>query len=161
MMRLPVLTAFFGVMLLLAGIEPLFSQGKGRYTPYGKNPIYQKGWIDFNKNGTMDPYEDTSLDYDTRVEDLLDRMTVEEKSCQLATLYGYRKVLTDSLPTPEWKNRVWKDGIANIDEQLNGYRSDVYSWPPSAHAKAINEIQRWFIEETRLGIPVDFTNEGI
>ena len=22
-------------------------------------------------------------------------------------------------------------------------------------------IQRWFVEETRLGIPVDFTNEGI
>jgi beta-glucosidase len=86
---------------------------------------------------------------------------VEEKTCQLATLYGYKKVLTDSLPTPEWKNRIWKDGIANIDEQLNGYRSELLSWPPSDHAKAINTIQKWFIEETRLGIPVDFTNEGI
>ncbi len=161
MMRIAALTTILGVILFLAAIQPVSPQGKGRYTPYGKNPIYQKGWIDFNKNGTMDPYEDPSLDYDTRVEDLLGRMTVEEKSCQLATLYGYRKVLTDSLPTPKWKNRVWKDGIANIDEQLNGYRSEVFSWPPSAHAKAINEIQRWFIEETRLGIPVDFTNEGI
>ena len=25
----------------------------------------------------------------------------------------------------------------------------------------INNVQRWFVEETRLGIPVDFTNEGI
>ena len=25
----------------------------------------------------------------------------------------------------------------------------------------MNEVQRFFIEETRLGIPVDFTNEGI
>jgi len=137
-----------------------FSQGRTVYNPY-TGTIYKNGWIDHNKNGRMDDYENPALDIDTRVEDLLRQMTVEEKTCQLATLYGYKKVLQDSLPTPEWKNRVWKDGIANIDEQLNGYRSDIYSWPPSAHAKAINEIQKWFIEETRLGIPVDFTNEGI
>jgi beta-glucosidase len=137
------------------------SQGKQKYDPYPKNSIYHNGWIDFNKNGRMDPYENPALDIDVRVADLLGRMTTDEKTCQLATLYGYKKVLADSLPTPEWKNRIWKDGIANIDEQLNGYRSEVYSWPPSAHAMAINEIQRWFIEETRLGIPVDFTNEGI
>jgi len=148
-------------IFIMTGNQSVSSQGKTGYNPYGKSPVYKNGWIDFNKSGTMDPYENPSLDIDARVEDLLRRMTVEEKTCQLATLYGYKKVLTDSLPTPEWKNRVWKDGIANIDEQLNGYRSDVYSWPPSAHAKAINEIQRWFIEETRLGIPVDFTNEGI
>ena len=33
--------------------------------------------------------------------------------------------------------------------------------PFSNHAEAINKTQRWFIEETRLGIPVDFSNEGI
>lgn len=155
------MAALLGLVFILAAAQPLSAQAKSRYSPYGNSPIYKKGWIDFNKNGMMDPYENPALDYDTRVDDLLERMTVEEKTCQLATLYGYKKVLTDSLPIPGWKNRVWKDGIANIDEQLNGYRSEVYSWPPSAHAKAINEIQKWFIEETRLGIPVDFTNEGI
>lgn len=34
-------------------------------------------------------------------------------------------------------------------------------WPASRHAWAINETQRFFVEETRLGIPVDMTNEGI
>ena len=29
------------------------------------------------------------------------------------------------------------------------------------HAELLNTIQRWFAEETRLGVPVDFTNEGI
>ena len=29
------------------------------------------------------------------------------------------------------------------------------------HVDAKHAIQRWFVEETRLGIPVDFTNEGI
>ena len=34
-------------------------------------------------------------------------------------------------------------------------------YPFSNHAEAVNTVQRWFVEETRLGIPVDFTNEGI
>lgn len=128
--------------------------------------IYHDGWIDFNKNGVKDIYEDPEADIDARVRDLLDQMTVEEKTCQLATLYGFGRVLQDSLPTPEWKNEIWKDGIANIDEQLNGVGSGyrrAYSliYPYRNHAEAINSTQRWFVEETRLGIPVDFSNEGI
>ena len=138
-----------------------FAQGKTKYSPYVKKEMYKKGWIDFNKNGKMDPYENPNLDIDSRINDLLNQMNVDEKTCQLVTLYGFPNVLKDSLPTPDWKNKVWKDGLANIDEHLNGNRSLALSWPPSLHVKAINEVQRWFIEETRLGIPVDFTNEGI
>ena len=128
--------------------------------------IYHDGWIDFNKNGRKDVYEDRAQPVERRVADLLAQMTVEEKSCQLATLYGYGRVLKDPLPTPGWKEEVWKDGIANIDEQLNGvgkgFKTDYDKlYPFSNHARAINAIQRWFIEETRLGIPVDFSNEGI
>ena len=72
--------------------------------------IYHKGWIDFNKNGKMDVYENPKADIDKRIDDLLSQMTLEEKSCQMATLYGYRRVLRDQLPTPEWKNKIWKDG---------------------------------------------------
>lgn len=124
-------------------------------------------YIDFNKNGSMDPYEDPALSVEVRVADLLVRMTIEEKSCQLATLYGYPRVLTDSLPTDGWSDEIWRDGIANIDEMLNGIgrRARVNSphlvTPFSAHARAINEIQRWFVERTRLGIPVDFSNEAL
>src|SRR5215207_3252374 len=88
--------------------------------PGGKG-IYHDGWTDFNKNGRKDPYEDPKADVARRVEDLLAQMTLEEKTCQTATLYGYARVLKDELPTPEWKRRVWKDGIANIDEHLNGW----------------------------------------
>ncbi|MGN6540546.1 MAG: glycoside hydrolase family 3 N-terminal domain-containing protein [Ginsengibacter sp.] len=124
--------------------------------------IYRKGWIDFNKNNVKDIYEDPGQPIDKRVDDLLSQMTLEEKSCQMATLYGYGRVLKDELPTPDWKNQVWKDGIANIDEDLSSQKVKTeYSFPFSKHAKAINTIQKWFIEETRLGIPVDFTNEGI
>lgn len=132
---------------------------------FGNSPksasIYHKGWIDFNKNGVKDIYEDPSQSIDRRINDLLSQMTLEEKTCQLATLYGYKRVLKDDLPTPEWKNEVWKDGIANIDEHLNGLVKTAYSYPYSRHAEAINTVQRWFVENTRLGIPVDFSNEGI
>ena len=124
--------------------------------------IYHKGWVDFNKNGKKDIYEDTAQPLEARVNDLISQMTLEEKTCQLATLYGYGAVLTDRLPTKAWKDSVWKDGIANIDEQLTGLRNDtMYALPYSSHAEAINTIQKWFVEETRLGIPVDFTTEGI
>jgi len=127
-----------------------------------QNSIYHKGWIDFNKNGTMDVYEDPSQPVDKRVEDLLSQMNLEEKTCQLATLYGYGRVLKDEMPTAGWKNEIWKDGIANIDEELSSNKLKTqYSFPFSRHAEAINTIQKWFVEQTRLGIPVDFTNEGI
>ncbi len=123
--------------------------------------IYHKDWIDFNKNGKKDIYEDPFQPIEKRVSNLLKHMNVNEKTCQCATLYGYKRVLKDELPTPDWKNEIWKDGIANIDEQLNGLKTTQYSYPYSKHAEAINTIQRWFVEETRLGIPVDFSNEGI
>ncbi len=133
-----------------------------------KTEMYRKGWIDFNKNGVKDVYEDPNAPIDARIEDLLGQMTLDEKTCQMVTLYGYQRVLKDDLPTPEWKEALWKDGIGAIDEHLNGFRqwglppSDNENvWPASRHAWALNEVQRFFVEETRLGIPVDFTNEGI
>ncbi|MHA7944828.1 glycoside hydrolase family 3 N-terminal domain-containing protein [Formosa sp. 3Alg 14/1] len=128
--------------------------------------IYHKDWIDFNKNGVKDVYEDSKAHIDDRVSNLISLMNVNEKTCQLTTLYGFARVLEDELPTANWKHRVWKDGIANIDEHLNTIWNQEkthtsYSFPYSTHAEAINTVQKWFIEETRLGIPVDFTNEGV
>ena len=129
-------------------------------TPDG---IYHKGWIDFNKNGKMDLYENPKAPLEERVQDLLSQMTLEEKSCQMATLYGSGRVLKDALPQDNWKTEVWKDGIGNIDEEHNGlgtFKSE-YSFHYTKNVDAKHAIQRWFVEETRLGIPVDFTNEGI
>lgn len=130
--------------------------------------IYHDGWIDLNKNGRKDVYEDPQQPVEKRLDDLVARMTLEEKTCQLATLYGYNRVLKEYLPAPSWSNELWKDGIANIDEHLNGFYyfkkglpGGEYLWPASKHTWALNEVQRFFIEETRLGIPVDFTNEGV
>lgn len=149
--------------------EPLlFAAEIARIASLDESPAgLPKRWIDFNKDGIKNPYEDKSLSIEVRVEDLLARMSLEEKTCQLATLYGYQRVLQDDLPTSSWKQEVWKDGIANIDEHINGIAGwenkpeSAHLEPPSRHAEAIDTVQRWFVEETRLGIPVDFTNEGI
>ena len=130
--------------------------------------IYKKDWIDLNKNGKKDIYEDRTQPLDLRIKNLLQQMSLEEKTNQMATLYGWKRVLKDSLPTKEWKNAIWKDGIANIDEHLNGFlnwnsveeKLDLVT-DIKRHVWAMNETQRFFIEQTRLGIPVDFTNEGI
>lgn len=124
------------------------------------------GWIDFNKNGVKDIFEDRSASVEARVADLLSQMTLEEKTCQLATLYGSGRVLKDAQPAASWKNEIWKDGIGNIDEELNGVGRMYWTnydliYPFSNHVAAVNAIQKWFVEETRLGIPVDFSNEGI
>ena len=157
--------------LLLSSGTLLSAQKTAKIPAYykpAKSEMYHKGWIDFNKNGIKDIYEDPAATLDARIENLLQQMTLEEKTCQMVTLYGYKRVLKDALPTPEWKQMLWKDGIGAIDEHLNGLQEwglppsdNENGWPASRHAWALNEIQRFFVEDTRLGIPVDFTNEGI
>ena len=110
------IAAGLAIVFLACGAEysVCASEPAERYDP-GNNPIYRKGWIDFNKNGRKDVYEDPKAALDDRIEDLLSQMTVEEKTCQLVTLYGYKRVLQDSLPTPGWKDQLWKDGLGAID----------------------------------------------
>jgi len=151
------------LLVISAGVRPFaFAQNTAS--------IYHPGWTDLNKNGRKDIYEDSTANTDRRVEDLLRQMNLDEKTCQTATLYGAGRVRSDDpafkdeLPTPGWKKKIWKDGIANIDEHLNGWGpngTSINSTDIKKHVEAMNAVQRFFIEETRLGIPVDFTNEGL
>ena len=89
----------------------------------GNNPgIYKKGWIDFNKNGVKDIYEDPSAPIEARVQDLLSQMTLEEKTCQMATLYGSGRVLKDSLPT-DFAMTGPPCSLPNADRGLPGIRN--------------------------------------
>ena len=164
--RTSILIFFFAIFL---SAVPSFQQPS---TGQNTKSIYHNGWIDLNKNGRMDVYENQHAPINARVEDLLRQMNLDEKTCQTATLYGVGRgrtgqpaPLEDELPTPEWKtNKLWKDGIANIDEHLNGvgpHGKSIYATDIAKHVWAMNEVQRFFIEDTRLGIPVDFTNEGL
>src|SRR2546423_10459762 len=159
-------------ILLMSSLTLAFLNGpRSVTTAQVRQGLYHSGWIDLNKNGRMDLYENSKAPINARVEDLLRQMNLNEKTCQTATLYGVGRgrtggetPLTDELPTPGWKTKLWKDGIANIDEHLNGVGPNgksIYATDIARHVWAMNEVQRFFIEETRLGIPVDFTNEGL
>src|SRR5687768_6116627 len=130
-------------VVLIAILLNLFGSGlPTQEKPGPKKDIYRNGWTDLNKNGRMDVYENPKADINKRIDDLLSQMTVDEKTCQTATLYGYARVLKDQLPTPNWKNEIWKDGIANIDEHLNGWAqgsTSIYATDIKKHVWAMNE----------------------
>jgi len=164
--------AFIFLVSIARGPRPADGEELTLESDSGNTPqstdIYHEGWIDLNKNGTQDLYEDPSLSVDQRVEDLLTRMTLEEKTCQLATLYGYPRVLKDEFPEEKWLSKLWKDGIGNIDEHANGntnygrpIEDPKTDLPHAKHTETMNDVQRFFIERSRLGIPADFTNEGV
>jgi hypothetical protein len=151
---------FYLIILQPVTIVPQTSQ---------KTNIYHSGWIDFNKNGRKDVYEDSSAPIEKRVDNLLSQMRIEEKTCQLATLYGFGRVLRDELPMPEWKNKIWKDGIGNIDEHLN-YNPQTktqYSYPfgyglsyttfESSNLKISPEKQK---RTGNISVSVDIRNTG-
>ena len=82
------------------------------------------------------PYRNPQLPVAERVADLLGRMTLEEKFWQTFMLPGN---LDD--PTHDYSNGVF--GL-QIDSKGDA----------RAHAERINAIQRYFVEKTRLGIPI-------
>ncbi|MEM2611917.1 MAG: glycoside hydrolase family 3 N-terminal domain-containing protein [Thermoproteota archaeon] len=97
--------------------------------------IYHEDWIDFNKNGVKDPFEDPKLPVEERVEDLLRRMTIKEK---LAQLRSGREI-------PE-------EGMGNLSF-INRHL------PAREGAEMANEYQIKSIEGTRLGIPAIIHDE--
>ena len=160
------LLAALAALCVLGG--PAFGAGFPKPNPFPypfaeRNDIYKEGWIDLNKNGEKDTYEDPSAAIDDRIDDLLGQMTREEKAMQLLTLYAYPSACKDKHPTEKWLERAWKDGIANVDQAGDAFangRSDI-NRTPEMNARYINNLQRFFVEQTRLGIPADMTNEGI
>ncbi len=88
------------------------------------------------------PYRNPALPVDARVRDLLGRMTLEEKFWQLFMIPGS---LDD--PAHDYSNGVFGLQIS-ADSAL----------PPTqaarAHAERVNTIQRYFVERTRLGVPI-------
>ena len=118
----------------------------------------------YSAKGAAHTLDEITPAMEAKVDAVMAKMTIEQKTCQLATLYGFGRVLQDSLPTPKWDNAIWKDGIGNIDEQLNGVgkgykRAYNLIYPFNNHVEALHRTQKWFVEHC--GVPVEFSNEGI
>ncbi len=106
-----------------------------------------EGWTDCNRNGTCDPYEDPSLPVERRVEDLLARMTPEEKAGQL-----YQDCASD--PKENF------DAGQGFHAKIRDGRIGSFIWNCSAPGER-NRYQRAALEETRLGIPLSFAHDVI
>lgn len=94
-----------------------------------------------------------SLTISQRVENLLARMTLEEKLAQLTSCWMH-DLQTDGVLDEEKVNRRLRYGIGQITRP--GGDSTL---PPQEIARATNQLQRFLIERTRLGIPAIFHEE--
>ena len=96
------------------------------------------------------PYKNPALPVDERVKDLLGRMTIEEKFWQTYMMPGELDKGKDRFSHGIFGFQVSTIGISNPElKQLLQYNPKLTA---KEMAKKINEIQRYFVEETRLGI---------
>lgn len=98
------------------------------------------------------PYQNKDLPVDLRVKDLLGRMTPEEKFWQLFMIAGDLNADNTAL----YKNGLFGFQLSNGPAGDAAGQMISYNTSASATAliKKINTIQRHFVENTRLGIPV-------
>src|SRR5262249_46266663 len=89
-------------------------------------------------------YRNPALPTARRVEDLLGRMTLEEKVAQMLCLWNAKKQITDAqghfdpARAPEW----FRVGIGRIERPSDGHGA-------RAQAEFTNAIQRWIKDHTR------------
>ncbi|MBN1599149.1 MAG: glycoside hydrolase family 3 C-terminal domain-containing protein [Bacteroidales bacterium] len=100
------------------------------------------------------PYQDPGIPVEKRVASLLDLMTVEEKIMQLDMFWGREVANMDgheavSFSLEKTRLAMGTTGIGSVH--------DLY--PLSSEIS--NQIQKYAVEETRLGIPVLFIEEGL
>ncbi|MEP7251819.1 MAG: glycoside hydrolase family 3 N-terminal domain-containing protein, partial [Ginsengibacter sp.] len=106
------------------------------------------------------PYKNAKLPIKVRVKDLLSRMTQEEKFWQMFMIPG------DIKPGEENK---YDHGIFGLQVSASSGNGDaagqMLKYNASENAKAlaekINKIQRYFIEKSRLGIPIIAFDEAL
>lgn len=113
------------------------------------------------------PYQDASLPIDQRVEDLLSRMTVEEKVGQLLCLMGWDSYqINGKKVTTSEKFRHEIDSL-HVGMYWAVFRADPWTQKTIANGLnpklvplAANAMQRYVIEHTRLGIPLFLAEEA-
>jgi beta-glucosidase len=103
------------------------------------------------------PKKNIVLNVETKVKNLIHRMTLEEKIAQLGSVpckfdfIPQLSLLENGKFSKEKANQILNKGMGQITRLMGGTR-DITS--PREAAKIANEIQRFLVEETRLGIPV-------
>ncbi len=110
--------------------------------------------LSFQNNEKQALYKDAKAPVNERVEDLLSRMTLDEKVAQLMCMWETKKAFCDAKNNFDVKKAsvVLANGMGQIgrpSEGKNAYETVVFA----------NAIQKFLIEKTRLGIPAMFHEE--
>ena len=121
----------------------------------------------------MPAYKDAARSAQERADDLLSRMTLEEKLGQLLCPLGwpmYEK--QDSTQQPTWEVRITQAFRDFVQKQHGGslwatFRADPWTRKtletglnPRLAVKAYNALQHYAIDSTRLGIPIILAEEA-
>ena len=119
-------------------------------------------------------YKDASQPIDARVEDLLKRMTLDEKVAQMQTVWEHKdKIQTpDGTFTSEKAAQAFPNGIGQIARPSDrrgvaagndaaGAAADAHNRGPRDTADYTNAAQHWAVERTRLGIPILMHEESL
>jgi beta-glucosidase len=101
-------------------------------------------------------YRDPSLPADVRVADLLARMTLDEKLAQLGSLWSFELFRSETELDPARIRDRLSNGIGHVSRVAGATNLG-----PIAAAEAGNAIQRFLVEETRLGIPAFLHEETL
>jgi beta-glucosidase len=103
------------------------------------------------------PYQDSSRPVDERASDLLARMTFEEKAAQMHALWlilsddGRHRPRQDDFTggtDPDVVQQSLSQGLGQITRPLGSHGVDARTG-----VRALNRLQKFLREETRLGIP--------
>lgn len=117
-------------------------------------------------------YKDPSAPISVRVADLMARMTLEEKIAQIRTAWAAKGDMIDDLAfNPAKASAAFPDGIGHVTRPsdkrgvpgISGAAGGTAArWrTPRQTVEFINALQRWAVEETRLGIPVLLHEESL
>jgi beta-glucosidase len=101
-------------------------------------------------------YRDASLPVEARVADLLSRMTLDEKLAQLGSLWSFELFRSETELDPTLMRERLADGIGQVSRVAGATNLGAIG-----AAEAGNAIQRYLVEETRLGIPAILHEETL
>jgi beta-glucosidase len=104
-------------------------------------------------------YKNPKLSVDERVKDLLSRMTPEEKFWQLFMIPGD----LDNADSTQYKNGIFGFQVSAASKGDAGGQMLNYNTKETGLilTKKINSIQKYFVEHTRLGIPIIAFDEAL
>jgi beta-glucosidase len=119
-------------------------------------------------------YKDPRAPVEARIDDLLGRMTLEEKVAQMISIWEHKgRIQTDAGDfSPEKASAAFPHGLGQISRPSDrrgvkpssgaaGASAGVVNRNARETAEYVNAAQRWALEKTRLGIPLLMHDEAL